>query len=62
MKNILSLIFLISIIICHAADKNHFSTENYSFTDEDNLISPEIDYSSIFIVFNDDISTETLSR
>ena len=60
MKNILSLIFLFSIIFCHAADKNYFSTENYFFTDDENIISPEIDYSSIFIVFNDDISTETL--
>ena len=61
MKNILCLLFLLSIMISNAEETNHFSPKHYSFTDEDIVITPNVDYSSIFIVFKDDVTTESLS-
>lgn len=48
-----SLLFLFSTLICNAQQILPFSTEDYFFPDENEIISPSTNYRSIFIVFSE---------
>ncbi|MCK5078665.1 MAG: hypothetical protein KAR09_01910, partial [Bacteroidales bacterium] len=56
MRKTLSLMLIASTFFCYSQSTNTISTTEYSFQDNNEIITPKVDYSKVFVVFDENLT------
>ncbi|MCK5766320.1 MAG: S8 family serine peptidase [Bacteroidales bacterium] len=56
MRKTLSLLLIASTFFCYSQSTNTISTNEYSFQDNNEIITPKVDYSKVFVVFDENLT------